>query len=150
MKKSMGDVGVESYSYQELVEYFEILVDMEKNRFMQKQLIDSLVSRIQSLCVPATLGPQEYIHEPEVSAKDLLSHMGQGVVIGVVLFLVTGTLLDELFDMYLPVNILTIILFMIGTIIVCCGQLIRKNTKQVQIVRKMEMIMKKNRKKNVV
>ena len=135
MKKSIGDIGAESYSYQELVEYFEILVDMEKNRFMQKQLIDSLVNRIQSLCVPATLGPKEYICEPEVSGKELLSHLGQGAIIGVVLFLVTGVLLDELFNIYLPINILTIILFIIGTITVCCGKVIQKNTKQVQIVR---------------
>ena len=124
-----------TYSYNALIEYFEILVDIEKNRFLQKRLIDSLVERIQKLCVPANLERGEYIKEPEIPIKDILSCMMSGAIAGIVLFLISGVLLDELFDIYLPINLGTIFIFMIGTIIAEIGYIVWKNSKQVAEVR---------------
>lgn len=135
VNRNAHDTGIENYSYNTLVEYFGILVDMEKNRYLQKRLIDTLNERIQRLCIPANIERGDYIREPEVPGKDLLCYMVSGAIAGVVLYLISGFLLDELFDVYLPINFGTIILFMLGTIIVLVSCVLWDNSKHVAEVR---------------
>lgn len=121
--------------YKFLMDYFGIIVDMEKNLHVQQNVIKLLTEKIESLCIKRKISEPNKIVLDNGYLEIFRCSILMGIIGGPIVWLIIGILLDVLNLFRMPINFATVCGFILGISILCfvlcrSGQKAMNNEKQ--------------------